>query len=47
MLTLPPALTDEEEALQKRFAKLRKKVRTPAGGSQTLGMDPRPPGWTP
>ncbi|XP_032940087.1 negative elongation factor E [Catharus ustulatus] len=25
MLTLPPALTDEEEALQKRFAKLRKK----------------------
>lgn len=26
MLTLPPGLTEEEEALQKRFAKLRKKV---------------------
>ncbi|TRZ06215.1 hypothetical protein HGM15179_020893, partial [Zosterops borbonicus] len=25
MLTLPPGLTEEEEALQKRFAKLRKK----------------------
>ncbi|XP_066426816.1 negative elongation factor E [Molothrus aeneus] len=27
MLTLPPGLTDEEEALQKRFAKLRKKKK--------------------
>uniref|UniRef100_A0A8C9EI84 Negative elongation factor E n=1 Tax=Pavo cristatus TaxID=9049 RepID=A0A8C9EI84_PAVCR len=27
MLTLPPGLTEEEEALQKRFAKLRKKKK--------------------
>ncbi|TFJ95810.1 KDEL motif-containing protein 1-like [Platysternon megacephalum] len=27
MLVLPPALTEEEEALQKKFAKLKKKAK--------------------
>lgn len=45
MLTLPPGLTEEEEALQKRFAKLRKKVSawTHADPQRPLIASPFPP----
>lgn len=31
MLTLPPGLSEEEEALQRKFAKLKKKVSGTGG----------------
>lgn len=33
MLVIPPGLSEEEEALQKKFNKLKKKVRELVGGA--------------